>query len=866
MERATQLLVSALMKLLLQDIRYALRQLRLAPGFTSTVILTLALGIGATTAIFTLVHAVMLRSLPVVDPSRLYRLGDTQECCVRGGPTEDGRWSMVSWELFKRLQAATPEFEELAAFQANANMYSVRRSGANTTAKALHGEFVTGNYFSMFGLQAFAGRVLTPQDDQRSAQPVAVMSYRTWQQEFGADPSIAGSTVYIQGHPFTVVGIAPPGFFGDTVTDSPPSFWMPLQQEPMMMGNSSLLDRTVPNWLRPIGRLRPGTTIDGMNARITTVLQRWIPESGILALVPPSQKDKFDKVLKQQKINVSPAGGGVGVMKEQYGSSLKVLLMICGSVMLIACANIANLLLARATVRRHQTSIQMAVGASRVRLIRQALTESIVMATAGGIAGIALAYAGTRMILTMTFGNAHFLPISPTPSLPVLGFALGLSFLTGVIFGTAPAWMATQANPVEALRGANRSTRDATSLPQKALVVVQVMLSVVLLTGAGMLVHSLRNLEHMQVGFDPSNRVMIEINSAPANYTPEHLDTLYRALQERLERIPGVSRAVLALYTPYTDNWGEGIVVEGKDVSLLGDNQGSSWDRVGAGYFETLGQPIIKGRGIEQEDNSTTRGVAVVNETFANKFFKNEDPIGHHFGMDLPAYASTFEIVGVVRDAKYTDVQEATRPMFFVPLAQTTPYKDADMVSTEVRSHFIHSAALVYHGSLEQLEPQVRKAFAEVDPDIPVTDIHTLQDRIDGNFDQQRTVAKLAGLFSTLALVLAAVGLYGVTAYSVARRTNEIGLRMALGANRMNVVRMVLRSAMQQMLVGMAIGIPVAIGCAKFLSTQLFQVGTWDPAPLVSAVMLLILCALVAALIPARAAASLDPMEALRTD
>jgi predicted permease len=853
------------MQLLLQDIRYALRQLRLAPGFTATVVVTLALGIGATTAIFTLVHAVMLRSLPVADPSRLYRLGDTQECCVRGGPTEDGRWSMVSWELFKRLKAATPEFEELAAFQANANMYSVRR--ANATAKALHGEFVTGNYFSMFGLQAFAGRMFTPQDDQRSAAPVAVMSYRTWQQEYGGDRSVVGSTIFIQGHPFTMVGIAPPGFFGDTVTDSVTSFWLPLQQEPMVMGDSSLLDRTIPNWLRPMGRLKAGATIDGMNARITTILQQWIPESRILELVPPSQKDQFVKMLKTQKINISPAGGGVATMKEQYGSSLKVLLLICGAVMLIACANIANLLLARSTVRRHQTSIQMAVGASRPRLVRQALTESVVMATTGGVAGIALAYVGTRMILAMTFGDAHFLPISPTPSLPVLGFAFGLSFLTGVIFGTAPAWMATQANPVEALRGASRSTRDATSLPQKALVVVQVMLSVVLLTGAGMLVHSLRNLEHMDVGFDPTNRVMIEMNQPPASYTPEHLQTLYRALQERLERIPGVERAALAMYTPYTDNWGEGIVVEGKDPALFTDNGGSSWDRVGPGYFETIGQPILRGRGIEEDDDQAARGVAVVNETFAKRFFKGEDPIGHHFGMDVQANAGTFEIIGVVRDAKYTDVQEATRAMFFVPLKQTTPYKgEPDMQSTETRSHFIHSAALVYHGSLETLEPQIRKAFAEVDPDVPVTDIHTMEDRIAGNFDQERTVAKLAGLFSALALVLAAVGLYGVTAYSVARRTNEIGLRMALGANRINVVKLVLRGAMQQMLIGMAIGIPAAIGCAKLLSAQLFQVGGWDPAPLITAVVLLVVCAFVAAMIPARTAASLEPMQALRMD
>ena len=379
---------------LFRDLRYALRQLLVAPGFAFIVILTLGLGIGATTAIFTLVHAVMLRSLPVVEPSRLYRLGDNQECCVYGGPRDDGRWGLFSYELFKRLKAATPEFEELAAFQAHAVTYSVRRGQGNAVAKPLDGEFVSGNYFSMFGLNAFAGRTLKPSDDQPTAVPVTVISYAVWRQEYGGDPSVLGSTLFIQGHPFTVVGIAPPGFFGDTVTDTPPSFWMPLEQEPMLLGTGTLLNRTIPNWLRAIGRLKPGASVDGMAARVTTVLQRWIPDSGIYDLVGPSQRGDFDKKVREQKIGVIPAGEGVGVMKEQYGDSLKVLLLICGSVLLIACANIANLLLARGAVRKHQASVQMALGASRSRLIGQALTESLVLGVLGGAAGIALAYVG----------------------------------------------------------------------------------------------------------------------------------------------------------------------------------------------------------------------------------------------------------------------------------------------------------------------------------------------------------------------------------------------------------------------------------------------------------------------------------------
>ncbi len=850
----------------LQQVRYALRQLRLAPVFTGTVVLTLALGIGATTAIFTLVHAVMLRSLPVTDPATLFRVGDSQECCVQGGPREDGRWGVFSYELFRRIRAATPEFEELAAFQAGQGQFSVRRGGTSEPAKALHTEYVTGNYFSMFGIRAFAGRTLTPADDQRNAAPAVVMSYRVWQQTYGADTRMVGSTLILSGHPFTLVGIAPPGFFGDTLSSSPPALWVPLEQEPLLAGSSTLLETTIPNWLRIIGRIKPGATTDGMSARLTAVLQRWIPDSGILALIPGAQMGEAQKIFSIQRINVIPGGSGIGAMKESYGSSLRILLLTCALVLLIACANIANLLLARGTVRRHQTSLQLALGASRGRLIAQALIESVVLAIGGGLVGIAVAYAGTRLVLWMAFRTAHFLPISAAPSLPVLGFAFALALITGILFGVAPAWLATHANPVEALRGANRSTRDGSALPQKALVITQVVLSVVLLTGAGMLTHSLRNLEHRDFGLDMQDRVAVEINQPPATYSPAKLQALNAALQDRLQQIPGVQRAALAMYTPYTDNWGEGIVVEGKPADILGPNNGASWDRVGSGYFEAVGQAILRGRGIEQQDTATTRPIAVINEAFAKRFFDKEDPIGHRFGMDIAAYAGSFEIVGVVRQANYSDLQGEPRPMFFIPLTQSIAYKEDMMQKIQTRSFFIGGAVLQSHTAIATLEPQVRKAIAEVDPDLTVTDVLPIQEQLASDFDQQRTVAQLAGMFSFLALVLAAIGLYGVTAYTVARRTSEIGVRMALGANRANVLQLVLRGALSQTVVGLAIGIPLAIGGAKLMGSQLYRVNIWDPAALSISVFMLLLSAFVAAAIPSRRAASIDPMQALRTE
>jgi predicted permease len=498
--------------------------------------------------------------------------------------------------------------------------------------------------------------------------------------------------------------------------------------------------------------------------------------------------------------------------------------------------------------------------------MRQALTESVLLAFLGGIAGIVVAYAGTRLVLWMAFRTAHFLPISATPSLPVLGFAVALSLLTGVVFGTAPAWMATHADPVEALRGANRSTRDKSSLPQKTLVVFQVMLSVILLSIAGMLTHSLRNLEHRDFGFDMQNRIAVELNPPPATYSPEKLQSLYAALQDKLQSIPGVERTALALYTPFTDNWGEGVVIEGRPSNILDEHSGASWDRVTPGYFQAVGQAIVRGRGIEREDTATTRPVAVINEAFAKRFFNGENPLGHHFGMDLPAYASSFEIVGVARNANYIDLQGEMRPMFFIPMTQSIVYKEPIMQQIQARSYHIGGAMLVAHGELRDLEPQIRRAFAQVDPDLTITDILPMQDQVAASFEQQRTVARLAGMFSVLALVLAAIGLYGVTAYTVARRTNEIGVRMALGSNRLQVLKLILRGALLQTVIGLAIGVPVAIAGAKLLGSQLYRVSVWDPAALAISVAMLLVCAFLAATIPARRAASVDPMKALRTE
>jgi predicted permease len=849
---------------LLDSIRYAARRLRLTPVFTVTAVLTLALGIGGTTAIFTLIDAVMLRSLPVVDPSTLYRIGEGDNCCVQGGTQE--RWGMFSWPLVQLLASQTPEFEQVTAFQAGGNRLSVRRQGVDDAARPMRTEYVTGNYFDTLGVKALGGRVLSADDDKDASPPVAVLSYNAWQSTYGADAAVVGSTFVIEGHPFTIIGVTPPGFYGETLRANPPELWIPLHQEPLIAGASTLLRQPVSAWLRVIGRLRPGATTAGMGPRLTGVLRNWIVnDSGY----PANWMPEITRMLPQQVINITPAGAGVAEMKEQYGDSLRMLLVVCGLVLLIACANVANLLLARAASGRTQTAVRLAVGASRSQIVAQALVESVVLAVAGGVAGLVVAAAAARLLLALAFRNATFLPVSTSPSWLVLGFAFALALITGIAFGAAPAWFATRTNPVEALRGAGRTSRDDSSFTRRALLVVQATLSVVLVAGATMLGRSLNKLEHQDFGYQVTDRIVVGLNRPPATYSPEKLASVYRALEERLNRIPGVQGSGLALYNPLTDNWGELVLVQGHPAPRPGEQAGASWDRVSANYLQNFGVSTMSGRSFTSADNEHSDLVAVVNEAFVKRFFKaGEDPVGQHFGLDLPENAGTFRIVGVVRDAKFAGFQldKPARPMFYVPLAQTVNYASPLMQRIETASHFIGGVMLVTNASPAALEPMLKKALAEVDPNLTVTTVRTMAQQVANTFNQERAVATLAGLFGVVALILAGVGLYGVTAYTVAQRTNEFGIRMALGADRLRVLALVLRGAFTRVAVGLVLGIPLAILAGRAISAQLYGVSFWDPSALAIAAGSLAVCAFFAAVIPAGRAAGLSPMKALRTE
>jgi macrolide transport system ATP-binding/permease protein len=832
-----------------RDARQALRQLRHNKVFTLVAIATLALGIGANTAIFTLVHAVMFNTLPVSRPGELYRLGAGDNCCAMTGYQEGQDFALFSYDLYRNLRDGTPEIKNMIAFQPAPGIESIRRAGSSEPSEPAVAEYVSSNYFELFGIQPAAGRFFAPRSEQRGREPVAVMSYRMWRNRYQSDTAVVGSTFTTAGKPFLVVGVAPPSFYGETLRNDPPDFWFPLAARDQF-------DRAGVFWLYVMGRIPPGTQLRALESKINVETKRWYLAQGGAQLSARHRSD-----IERQYVPLTSAKGGVGLMRIAYREGLFLLLSLSSLVLLIACANVANLLLAQGTARRAQTSLRLALGASRGRITSEALTGSVLLSLLGGAAGLWVAFGTGRLILLLAFRGAHYVPITATPSIAVLGFAFVVSLVTGLVFGLAPAWLATRSDPADALRGASRSTPIAAALPQRLLVIGQAALSLVLLTGAGLLTQSLRNLEHQHFGFRTDGRLLVKVNANFADYTAMRLAGTYRRLQERLLRIPGVISASLALDLPMSGNnrntriYVEGAGVEAQPGAVI-------WNRVSAGYFETIGTRLLEGRTIGDGDQPAARRIAVVNQTFAARYFKGRNPIGGHFGKDGPEHSADYEIVGIVEDAKYQSGYTPAPPMFFLPLAQfeKTP------AGTLARSNGIGNIALHTSANAGNLEPLVRRAVAEIDSNISVLDVVRYAEQLSLQFNQERLLATLTALFGLLALLLASVGLYGLVTLAVSRRTAEIGVRMTLGASRKNVVTGIARNALGQVALGIAIGLPLTLGAARLLRHRLFGVSVYDPWTLAGAAILLAVCALGAALIPATRAARVDPIQALRVE
>lgn len=836
---------------ILQDVRYGLRMLGKSPGFTVTALLTLGLGIGANAAIFTLIHATLLQDLPVPQPGQLIRVGDDH----RGG---------ISWfstQMYDHLRRNTPEFQELAAMQASIDnsWLTLHRQGVAELPHGEVSEWVSGNYFAMMEIPPAAGRLLQPADDIAGAPMVAVMSDSMWQREYAGDPTIVGSVFVINTHPVTIVGVAPKEFYGDRITAYPTDLFVPLSTE-SLLGEGDFTHNPRIQWLYILGRVKPGVALAPLQAKMHAEL---VP---LLSQIPYySDASGREQRIKRVRLSLTPGHSGIAVMAQDMVAGLHLLMWISGLVLLIACANIANLVLARGLARSGEISVRVALGAARTRIVRQMLTESVLLSCMGGVTGVAIAYLVSAMMLRLAFPHAAFSPIRATPSPQVLGFAFSLSLLTGLMFGMAPAWAASQAQPADALRRSNRTSSGHASLLQRSLVVLQAGLSVILLIGAGLLAKSLINLQHQNFGIEVERRVVVRLNAQNAGYTTEQLQPLYDRMRARMLSLPGVTKAGMALFAPLDgDDWESDVVVEGQPAPGPHDDVHSSWDRVSPELFDAIGQHLVRGRNILATDTAHSPGVAVVNRAFVKRFFpRGEDPIGQHFGMGDMKSAADWQIVGVVENAKYQYLHKEQQPMFFLPLLQRAP---SDTKPIEASTLYIGSIILVTKGPIPGLEHQVRQALEEINPNLNVNNYETLEEQIGDQLSPEKLVARLTLLFGLLALALAAVGLYGVTAYTVAQRGSEIGIRMALGAKRSDIVRMVLQGAMLQAGLGLLIGVPVALLCARYVQSQLFEVTGGDPAVLTTAIATLALAACAAGILPAKRAATIDPAKALRSE
>jgi predicted permease len=834
-----------------QDLRFAARTLSKEPGFTAMAIVSLGLGIGANTAVFTLVNDLLLKTIPVEDPGHLISMGAAEGSGVMGGLT--GKVDIFPYSFYKQTESTRAVFREVAAYGSFAVRVSARPVGQSSAgAEQANSSLVSGNYFHVLGVQPLIGREIGPGDAETAgSQAVAVLSYDFWQRRFSGDPAVVGKAIVVNGTPFMIVGVMAPKFYGMALDARPPDMWMPLTMQAQAMLRPSLLDRNGPYWLHMAGRLQSGVTLAQAQEWISIQLRRYMTDEegpGIKA----DRKQEIDTV----SVELMPGGRGVSYLRGQYAEPLRILMGVVALVLLIACANLANFFLAKIATRQHEITTRLALGAGVSRIVRQMLTETLTIAFLGGALGLALAAWGTRALISFVVRGAVRSPFDPDPDLRVLCFTFGISLLTGLLFGLAPAWQASRVSVASGMRVGSRSVvggvRSGHFPLSKILVTVQVALSLVLLVGAGLFVRTLNNLEKQAFGFDRSNVVTAELDTRLAGYKPEALTALYGRLLEKAETIPGVRSASFSSLPPLGDgSWDLMVFVHGH-VQQTHEDLSSSINSVTPRYFETAGIPLVAGRFFGPGDIPGASQVLIVNEQMVRHFFPNGDALGQYIAVG-GSVKGEWQIVGIVKDGKYKDAREAPRPMIFFPLQQLSGedlYAFVLMVRTNRDSASIAS--------------ELRRALAQVDGNIPMRRVSTLSELVDSSMARERMVSRLSSFFSLLALLLASIGLYGVMSYNVVRRSNEIGIRMALGAKRSEVLWMVLRETVALLALGIVIGVPVTFAATRFVASQLFGLTPFDPVTVTMAVLSIAVVTIVAGYLPARRATKVDPLVALR--
>jgi predicted permease len=836
------------MDTLLKDIRYGLRGLLRRPAFTIVALVILALGIGANTAIFTLINAVLLKSLPVSKPEELVLFDDSpnEGTTISDGDPRTGQWRRFSYSAYRYFREHDGAFHELSAFRSGETRVSVRRPDAQAgeSAQRASGHLVSGNYFAVLGVNALQGRVLTNDDDTPSAHPAAVISNGYWKQKLNGDMQVVGKSVLLNGTAFTIVGVMPPGFFGERVRRAP-DFWLPLAFQPQIELRKSFLEDQHAYWLNLLGRLKPGTQIEQARASVNNELRQFISDQ-----VGTKLTDDVRRGIQNTYVQLAPGGRGLSGLRSFYSQALRMLMVIVALVLLIACANVGNLLLSRAATRQAEISLRQALGASRARLVRQLLTESLLLAGIGGVAGALLAQWGVSLLVARLAVTS---PLDVKPDTSVLLFSVGISLVSGILFGIAPAIRATRTDLTSALKEKSTHGRRGRVNLGSVLVVLQVAVSLVLLVGAGLLARSLVKLQQEDLGFNRDNVLLASTDPRLAGYKAAELGALYRQLYDRLSGLPNVRSATIASQSPMSgSNTTSSLAVRGY-TPRPGEKLIASHILVGPKYGETLGVPLLLGREIGVQDTVSSSKVAVINQAFAEAFFHNQNPIGRRITFEEDSDKDDLEIVGVLGDAKYDNAREKADRTVYQPILQV-----------QDQNAFSNVFELRTAGDPASLGREVRAAIAQVDDKLPVLSVTSLRTQTDESLSQERLLAQLVSFFGLLGLVLSCVGLYGIMAHAVVRRTNEIGIRMALGAKRRDIIWMVLRESLLLVGAGLVIGVPAAWGAAHLISSQLFGLNPSDPVTLSMAVVLLTLVAALAGYLPARRASRVDPLVALR--
>ena len=824
---------------MLQDLRYALRTLVTAPGFTIVVVLTLALGIGANTAIFSLTDQVLLRLLPVRAPERLV---------VFDGPGAfSGRTfnnGTFSYPMYRDFRDGNAVFDGvLARFPAPLTLMT------NGQAERVSGELVSGNYFDVLGVRAQIGRTFTPDDDRTpGGHPVAILSYNYWARRFAADPSVLNRTLTINGLPMTVVGVTPPGFYGIVVGENP-DVMVPVAMKAQMTPTWDDLQSRRSRWLTVMARLKDGVSREQAEAAMN-VVYRQINEQELKEITTASQSFRERFVSKHLFLN--PGQKGRSDLRTQFSTPILVLMGMVGLVLLIACANVANLLLARGAARHKEVAIRLALGASRGAIVRQRLVESLLLAAAGAALGLLIAWWTSGLLLrTLPFDEAAR-TLSAAPDVRVIAFAVGASLLTALLFGLAPALQSTRPALTSTLKDESGSVVGGTGHARfrKSLVIAQVGLSVLLLAGAGLFARSLYNLRTLNPGFQAEQLLGFSLDPSLNGYSAARSLAIFQRLQEEIAQLPDVRAATVSVIPLMTDsNWSSTVKVEGYKPKE-GEDMNPDVNGVGPGFFATMGQPLIAGREFTIKDAAGGPRVAIINETMAKYYFGNESALGHRLGWGRDKDAP-MEIVGVVKDAKTSTLRREVRRFVYLPYTQED---EVGSITFYVRAR----------GDAAAIGASVRQAAQHVDPNLPIYEMKTMTTVVDESLFMERMVAALSVAFGVLATLLAAIGLYGVMSYSVARRTREIGIRMALGAERGSVLWLVLREVALMVGVGLAVGVPLAMALSRIVQSQLFDLSARDPLAIVGAAAVLALVALVAGYLPARRATRVDPMLALR--